>query len=212
MSAASHESIEDGGLKTRTSARSGAVARIARALGLGALVALGGMVVGLGVLRATNVFALIPRDGPQIWASSGCMFAEAAVRAALHATPEKPVFLIPLDQRSEVTQSACRSTLAALDHEGYRWLRYLPERWLCQRFADEATAHLDLSAQFSVPRFYAGGEHICDGLCEGAFERIGRPELHQFVTVIQRGPAGALDAQELGSGTRPDRTDAPASF
>lgn len=187
MSAVFDGTIKDRDLDTRKAAKSGAVVRLGRALGLGVSVALGGLLLGLGVLRATNVFQLIPHDEPLIWVKSGCGAAEAVVRAALHATPEKPVFLIPIDQRSETTQNACQSTLAALDHKGYRWLRYFPERWLCQRFADDANEHLG-GEPVTVPRFYAGGQLLCDGICEGAFERLGHPELQQFVTYFRPSP------------------------
>ena len=187
MNAAFDKSIKDRDLDTRKAAKSGAVVRLARALGLGVLVALGGLLCGLGVLRATNVFQLVPHDEPQIWVKSGCGAAEAVVRAAQHATPEEPVFLIPLDQSSETTKNACQSTLAALDHKGGKWLRYFPERWLCQRFADEASARLG-DEPVTIPRFYAGGQLICDGICEGAFERLGHPELQQFVTYFSLSP------------------------
>jgi hypothetical protein len=156
------------------------VARLARTLGLGALVASAGLLAGLGVLRATSVFRLVPQDDPQIWVKSGCGSAEAAVRAALHATPEEPVFLVPLDQHSASMQNACRSTLATLDHEGYWWLEYFPEPWLCQRFADEASEHH--GEPIPVPRFYADGRIVSDGIGDDVFARLGRPELQQHVT------------------------------
>jgi len=183
MNAAFQRALEDGDSPTPERVQPGVVARFMRAFGLGTAVALVGLLLGLGILRATNVFGLIPRDGPQIWVRSGCKMAEAAVRAALHSSPDEPVFLIPLDQSSEMTQNACRSTLATLDHQGYRWLRYFPEQWLCQRFADGANEHL--GEPIPVPAFYTGGQLICEGLCDGAFERIGRPRLQQFVTVFR---------------------------
>lgn len=163
--------------------RRGLVARVARTLGLGALVASAGLLVGVGVLAATDVMWLIPRDGPQIWVKSGCTFAEAAARAAQHATPEQPVFLVPLDQSSEMTQGACRSTLAALDHEGHWWLGLFPEPWLCQRFADAASEHH--GEPIPVPRFYAEGRLVSDGLHDDAFLRLGRPELQRHVTIFR---------------------------
>lgn len=182
MTAPSHSTIRNRNADARKMLWPGFTARLIRSLVLGVLVAMGGALVGLGILRATDVFSLIPDDGPQIWVKSGCTAANAAVRAALHATPEKPVYLIPLDQGGMVMQSACRSTLATLDYEGYRWLRFFPERWLCQRFADNANQHM--GEPIPVPRFYADGQFICDGLCEGVFQRLGRPELQQFLTFI----------------------------
>jgi len=180
MNATHTTTTEDHDSSTRTARRRGVVARLARALGPGVLVASAGLLVGLGVLRATSVFQLVPEDGPQIWVRSGCGAAEAAVRAALHATPEEPVYLIPLDQNSETAQSACRSTLAALDHDGHWWLQPFPERWLCQRFAEEASEHHN--DPIPVPLFYADGQLVCDGLCDEAFEGLGHPELQRFVT------------------------------
>lgn len=173
MNVAFHKTI-------RAARKSGAVGRILRAVGFGGILALMGLLAGLGVLRATNVFWLIPHDAPQIWVRSGCGYAEAAVRAAQHYEPDRPVYIIPVDQRSEMARNACRTTLVVLNHEGYRWLRYFPEQWLCQRFADHATAHVGEPIGL---RFYANGEVICNGLCEGAFDRIGRPELQQFLTL-----------------------------
>lgn len=180
MTAAIH-TTKDGTASNQTARKSGAAGPCVRAISL----ALGGLLVGLGVLRATNVFWLIPQDAPQLWVRSGCGWAERAVDAALHAELDRPVFLIPLDQTSEKARSACRRTLAVLDYEGYRWLRYFPERWLCQRFADDAAAHV--KEPIGGLRFYAGGEFICDGLCDGAFDRIGRPELQEFTTFIKVG-------------------------
>jgi hypothetical protein len=188
MNATITTTTEDHDSNPRAVTRPGVVARLARALGPGVLVASAGLLVGLGVLRATNVLRLIPQDGPQIWVRSGCGAAEAAVRAALHATPEQPVFMVPLDQNSEMAQSACRSTLAALDHEGHWWLQYFPERWLCQRFAEEASEHHE--DPIPVPTFYADGRLVCDGLCDEAFEGLGLPELQQYVTFVR--PSASL--------------------
>lgn len=184
MNATSPGPGENGRQARQTAQARRIVAWLPRALGFGLLATTGGLLVGLGVLRMTSVIRLIPADGPQIWVESGCGAAEAAMRAALHATPEKPVFLIPRDQRKEITQEACRATLAALDHRGYWWLRHFPERWLCQRFADDANEYHD--ERITVPRFYAGGQVICDGICDGAFARIGHPELQQYVTVFSQ--------------------------
>lgn len=162
---------------------SSAIAPIFRTLGVGTFVALGGLLLSLGILRATNVFRMIPSDGAQIWVRSGCAAAEAAVRAALRATQDKPVFLVPLDQDSELMRKSCRSTLVVLGQEGYWWLQYFPERWLCHRLAIDAGHHFD--SPIPVPRFYTGGRIICDGLCEGAFEHLGRPELQQFVFFVK---------------------------
>ena len=187
MSAAFSTPSEHHDSSPRRVTKRGVAARLVRTLGLGALVAACGLLASQGVLMATNVFGLVPSDGPQIWVKSGCGFAEAAVRAALHATPEKPVFLVPLDQDSETTRNACRSTLAALDHEGYWWLEHLPEPWLCQRFADEASEHHGES--IPVPRFYADGRFVSDGISEDAFERLGHPELQAHVIYFgQREP------------------------
>lgn len=171
-------------MNTRTAKKSGAFGRFLRAIGPAGIVALGGLLVGLGVLRATNVLLLIPGDSPQLWVRSGCSYAEIATRAALRATLERPVFLVPIDQKSDMAQDACRRTLAVLDHEGYRWLKYFPEPWLCQRLADEAAARIDEPMGL---RFYADGAFICKGICDDVFERIGRPELQQFITLPKRG-------------------------
>jgi hypothetical protein len=167
--------------------------RIVRALKLPILIVLGGILLGFSILWTTNMFRLIPPDGPMIWVKSGCGAAEAAVRAAQHAEPGRPVFLIPLDQNSETTKAACHETLTELSHDGRWWLQYFPESWLCQRFAEHATEHL--GAPIPVPRFSVGAQKICDGLCESAFERIGRPELQQFVTFIKPGGAKVPDSQ-----------------
>jgi hypothetical protein len=185
MSTASSTTSEHHGSSPRGLTKRRGAARLGRTLGLGALVAASGLLLGLGVLQATSVFALVPSDGPQIWVKSGCGFAEAAVRAALHAEPENPVFLVPLDQDSETTRTACRSTLAALDHEGYWWLAHLPEPWLCQRFADEASEHH--GETIPVPRFYAEGRFVSDGISEDAFARLGHPELQKHVTYFGSG-------------------------
>lgn len=184
MNAPSTTTHGDRGPRTRALTRPGVVARLARALGPGLLVASAGLLAGVGVLKATDVLALIPDDGPQVWVRSGCGAAEAAARAAQHATPEAPVFMVPLDQDSEMAQGACRSTLAALDHEGHWWLQYFPEPWLCQRFAEEASEHH--GEPIPVPLFYADGQLVCDGLCDEAFAGLGRPELQQYVTFIKR--------------------------
>lgn len=177
---------------SKTTNRLRAAPRVMRALGSWAVVAVGGLFVGLLIVRATDVFRQIPQDGPLIWVRSGCGAAEAAVRAASHAPTDKPIFLIPLDQNSEAMQNACHLTLSALDQEGSWWLQYFPESWLCQRFAEEATKQLD--APIPVPRFYLGGEQLCDGLCQGAFERLGHPGLDRFATLITPGSAKEVDA------------------
>jgi hypothetical protein len=171
-------------MNTRTAEKIGAFRRFVRAIGAAGVVALGGLLVGLGVLRATNVLLLIPGDSPQLWVRSGCVYADIAIRAALHATPDRPVFLVPIDQKSDLARDACRGTLAVLDHEGYRWLRYFPEHWLCQRLADEAAARIEEPMSL---QFYADGAPICRGICDDVFERIGRPELQQFITLPKRG-------------------------
>lgn len=177
---------------TKTNTRLGSAARFMRALGLWAVVLGGGLLAGLFIVRATSVLRQIPQDGPLIWVRSGCGAAEAAVRAASHAPPDHPIFLIPLDQKSEAMKQACDSTLSALEREGSWWLRIFPESWLCQRFAEEATAQLDVP--IPVPRFHLGGKHICDGLCQGAFERLGYPGLDRFATLITPG-SGEPDGQ-----------------
>lgn len=150
------------------------------------ILAMLGLIAGFGLLKATSVFDLIPRDEPAIWVGSGCGYADATTRAALHADPDRPVYLIPLDQRSETAKSACRATLAALERAGYQQLSWFPESWLCQRLADAAASALG-DEHVSLPLFFIGGQRICDGACDGqAFERIGRAELQQFMTLTGR--------------------------
>lgn len=148
-----------------------------------AIPALLGLLGGLGILKATSVFDLIPTDEPSIWVGSGCGYVEATIRAALHAEPDRPVYLVPVDQRSETARSACRATLASLEHDGYQWLSWFPESWMCQRLADTAATTLG-DERVTLPIYYVGGQRICDGACAGqAFERIGRAELRQFMLV-----------------------------
>lgn len=140
--------------------------------------------MGLLTLRMTDVYRLLPDEAPQVWVRSGCTAADAAVRAALRSSPERPIYLVPLDQTSDIAKSACHSTLTALHSDGYVWLQLLPEPWLCQRLADTASEYGSTRAP-AVPMFYLDGEIICEGLCEGAFESIGRPEVQQYVTLFK---------------------------
>lgn len=188
MNAAFSKSVDDRNTVAHAIERQGHL-RTIRAVKPILLVVMLGVLLGLAILRGTSVFSLLPYGEPKIWISSGCGAAEAAVRAAQHAEPERPVFLIPLDQVSEVTRDACHETLAALDAEGYWWLRHFSEPWLCQRFAADAAEYFD--DPILVPRFYVGEQKICDGLCEGAFERLGRPELQQYVTFVKPSVGGS---------------------
>lgn len=167
-------------MRIRSNTNTSSGIRRVRMFRLGFLAVLG-MAVGLGILRATSVFDLIPSDAPVIWVGSGCGYVDATIRAALRAEPDRPVYFVPLDQRSEMTREACRATLAALDRSGYQRLSWLPDSWLCQRLADTAASKLS-EQHVPLPVFFIGERRICDGACGGQdFERIGRPELQQFM-------------------------------
>lgn len=56
---------------------------------------------------------------------------------------------------------------------------------MCNRLATVAKEQLEeRRAPARVPAFYVGEDMVCEGLCDGAFERIGRGELQDELESI----------------------------